>query len=376
MITIFFEEAINKIDDLLVNQELQNGHNGPYKDEETDVRKISHLLVLYANALKSGLDIEARLKIEELKEALINSEYYKGKAYFKSRNKPGKDEVNGVIGIAWVMEGLCAAYEVLKEEKILIFLENIVESLNFNKERGLWERPTHLVTDKSGIDETFNHQLWLAYAIIYYFKVANKEVSDDVKEFFIKLDVNLRIHKEGLIVHSLKNRIGLKNKLKDLLKSIKVYVKSRIKGTTTKYKENGYHLFNMFAFSRIESLGYGYLFKDSRKIRKALIYSSGDHLYNELSSNLEETDYYSIALSSCLNYNRYGFPYNVSGFEFLYVNKIFNLKKDVLANKYFKKQKEVYGYKDEKNKFVEKMKTEDEINLLLRVYELSFCLVD
>ena len=374
----FLRESFTKIDLLVQSNEFENGHNGPYRDEETDVRKLAHLLVLYSNIIKSNLlpernDLIPRLKL--ILDQLLNNENYKSGAYFRCRLKPGKDEVNGVIGVAWVIEGLCAAYEVLEDQNILIFLEEIINAIKFNQQRNLWERPTYINTNKSGIDETFNHQLWIAYALIYYSKVTNKEILLDVKSFFSNLDKHLTIHQDGLIKHALENKYGNKNRLKSYLKKWKISLESKLKGKTTRYKENGYHLFNMFAFARIYYLGFDSLFVNSINFQKALNYVSSKKLLKELSSNKENTDYYPISTPSLLKYNRYGFPYNVAGFEFIYVDKVFKLKLEHLSGQYLSNQIQVCGYNIEFNKFKENMQSEDELNLLLRSYELSYYLI-
>lgn len=372
---LFLIEVFKKIDYSVQKNKLDNGVNGPYKDNETNVRKYAHLLVLYSNVIKSNLfsnseDLKPRLNL--ILKKLLNNPNYKSGAYFKSRTNTKKDEVNGVIGVAWVIEGLCASYEILKDEKILSFLNVVVSSIKFDNNRMLWERPTHNINNKSGIDETFNHQLWLAYSFIYYSKVSNKNISNDVRNFFKNLENHLNIHKEGLIKHALENRLGLKNIFKTIIKKFIIFFRSVANNTTTKYKENGYHLFNMFAFARIKFLGHEDLFINSKKFKMSLSYSSSEKLFKELSSNKEETDFYKISTSSTLNYNRYGFPYNVSGFEFLYLNKIFKLNLEKISLNYIDCQLKTYGYNYNSKKFEKKMNTEDEINLLLRVYELSF----
>lgn len=375
MVEKFLKKSFEKVINLLDNNQLKNGHNGPYRDKETNVREISHLLVFYSNIIKSNIytdNSKIKGQLIKLKDALINNENYRGEAYFKFRIKPGKDEVNGVIGVAWVLEGLCASYEVLKDKEILVFLEKIISSIKFNSKRSLWERPTLIFSDESGVDETYNHQLWLAYGLVYYAKISSSEILPEVKLFFEKTDSHLNIHKNGLIVHALRNKNGFKNKLKTFLKQMKIFVSTMKNSTSTKYKEEGYHMFSMYAFARISYLGFESLFNTSIKFQKSLKYLTKEELYIGLSSNAESSDYYSITPPSGLIYNRYGFPYNVSGFEFLYVNEIFNLKKEVLSKKYLKSQLDVYGFDVKTEKFDNNVKTEDITNLFLRVYELSF----
>ena len=52
---LFLIEAFKKIDYSVQKNKLEDGVNGPYKDNETDIRKYAHLLVLYSKVIKSNL---------------------------------------------------------------------------------------------------------------------------------------------------------------------------------------------------------------------------------------------------------------------------------------------------------------------------------
>ncbi len=353
-----------------------SGHNGPYKDVETGVRAQAHLIVLLSNLDKSKQSTESKALVGKLVSDLLSSPHRLDTIVFNQRTKPGKDEVNGVIGIAWIMEAMCCAYEVYKNEKAKAFLETAEDGLRFNTKRGLWYRPV-LKDNKyyNTIDETFNHQLWLAYALVYKSAVLKQEVSANVATFFKKLNGLMKVQSSGMVKHALENTSTPQLQLRHILKSAKDGLNALLKGKSFKYKEYGYHLFNMFAFARMVDLGYGSLFNTTPAYVKAKKFCLSKTLYQELITNRDGADFYMRGNDSGMPYNRYGLPYNVAGLEFLYVNKAIGLGADEsLQQKYFDAQLSCYGMKANENTRTENYITEDLPNLMLRSYELSFIL--
>jgi hypothetical protein len=353
-----------------------SGHNGPYKDVETGVRAQAHLIVLLSNLDKSKQSTESLALVGKLVSDLLNSPHRLDTIVFNQRTKPGKDEVNGVIGIAWIMEAMCCAYEVYKNQEAKAFLEKAEDGLRFNTKRGLWYRPV-LKDSKyyNTIDETFNHQLWLAYALVYKSAVLKQEVSANVATFFKKLNGLMKVHGSGMVKHAIVNASTPQLQARHILKSAKDGFNALLKGKSFKYKEYGYHLFNMFAFARMVDLGYGSLFSTTPAYVQAKKFCLSQTLYQELITNKDNTDFYMQGKDSGLEYNRYGLPYNVAGFEFLYVNHALELGADKqLQQKYFDAQLNCYGLIEYMKKGTGNYTTEDLPNLMLRSYELSFIL--
>lgn len=343
-------------------KDLLNGKNGPYDDAETWLRGAAHSISLLANYYKGVKKCEnVIVAIEELANCILKSAYYKGNAYFVCRNSRLKDETNGVIGVAWILEGLANGYSVSKSKTIARFIIEIIQSLDFDEELKLWHRPYLKGQRKASVDMTFNHQLWLAYSVAFCNKVLGQKLDNNAIEFFNNIDKNLKIKKNGRIQHAI-----IKNDTRGYLKKIKTFTKCFIQKKSTKYKEDGYHLFNMFAFARLKSLGYSQHFTNAGWYKKTLRYTNSEELFRSLTTNDEESDYYSLKNNSGLVFNRYGIPYNVSGFEYLYVHNVFGLDNKDLAEKYLSNQMKCYN-DDGNSKF-----TEDEVNLYYRLYEYSY----
>lgn len=353
-----------------------SGHNGPYKDKETGVRAQAHLIVLLSNLDRANNNKEHEPLVSKLISELLNSHHRLDTIVFNQRTKPGKDEVNGVIGLAWIMEAMCCAFEVYENEFAKHFLETAEDGLRFNTKRSLWYRPV-LRDNKyyNTIDETFNHQLWLAYALVYKSTVLKQPLSANVQSFFKNLNGLMKVQSSGMVKHALVNTSTPQLKLRQFLKTTKDSLIALVNGKTFKYKEYGYHLFNMFAFARMAELGQGALFANTPAFIKAKKFCADPKLFKELTTNRDGTDFYMRGNNSGLPYNRYGLPYNVAGFEFLYANKALDLGVHASIQKqYFDAQMSCYGITTNGEGETEKYITEDLPNLMLRSYELSYML--
>jgi hypothetical protein len=353
------------------------GQNGPYKDQETGIRGQAHLIVLLSN-----LDKACKCRIHEsivikLVNDILTSPYRNDKVVFIQRNKPGKDQVNGVIGIAWIIEAMSCAVEVYGLEAAREFLSIVEDGLKFDFNRALWYRPD-VVSSKhyNTIDETFNHQLWLAYSLIYKSKVLDYPLSSSLSVFFERLNLNMVVGVNGLLKHHVGVNSNMFNIVKHKFKNFKKNFIATATCRSLKYKEYGYHLFNLYAFSRIENLGFGGLFSQNLNFKKILFYCSSNELLRNLMKNQDSGDFYMKDNNSGLIYNRYGYPYNVSGFEFLYVNRVFDIIQNPMTElEYWKAQLRCYDFDENGNTLKLGKVTEDEINLLLRSYELSYVLL-
>lgn len=300
------------------------GINGPYDDPETEVRNLSHLLVIasieyskygmrnYYNAIVNIAD-----RILAMKDST---------GIYIMRMKGEKDRCNGVIGHAWLIEGLLYAYKVTNEEKYLKECKNIINKHDFNYDIGLWGRPLEKANDDS-IDYTFNHQLWYAATLLeanQYLK--DEKLTEEFKCFCLKLSNNFKVGLNGRIVHGIFNRLNKKQKYREVLKYYIFCLYEIIGRRSFKYKEEGYHMFNIMAFARIFVIDeYAPIFK-CNKVRKALSYCNSSSLYEGLlSSKLQEdlSGHGKITKKEESEINIYGFPYNVPGFEIKYVAQAF-----------------------------------------------------
>ena len=86
------------------------GVNGPYNDKETPVRNTAHWLVLLCKVLKNRKDNALEAAAHKAVDYLLSSNARPMQAAFFCRTNRKKDSTNGLIGQAWAMEGLIAAF--------------------------------------------------------------------------------------------------------------------------------------------------------------------------------------------------------------------------------------------------------------------------
>lgn len=335
-----------------------SGHNGPYRDKETPIRYKAHMICFLCN---TDPQIQYKEQVRMLVNHILSSNYHLQNGFFINRYKEGKDQVNGVIGIAWVIEAFSLATLKYNFNETKDYLQQVEEKIPFIPGRAIWKGP---VNDSIGwkVDNNFNHQLWLAYSLVLKSKALNTDISSNVRLFFYRMDYNLIIRKPGLIVHSIRNQ----SKVKGILKSARDRIKGLLLGKNKYYKENGYHLFNLFAFARIKQEGFSYLFESNPLFQKALNYCNNELLHNSLNNNHEKTDFYQLSPPSKLKYNRYGM-YNVAGLEYLVIKKVFNLNDCNGGNNLIKNQMACYDFN-----ILENSISEDIVNFILRTYEITY----
>lgn len=342
------------------------GHNGPYHDPETPVRNTAHWAIVFCSAFAITGDEHYKKAAKKCYEWLIGEEnkYYQGFTY-KQREKIGKDQENGVIGPAWTIESLVFGYRYFNDKRLLNRAEEIHNSLKFDVEKGLWKRCSF--DGKEGpIDMTFNHQLWYAYAVAYLSKT-NGVPDTSVQIFLSNIHNNLKLYRDGCIRHSTYPWWGGKTWLKGQLKSYYHLYLVPLRGKSIRYKEEGYHIFNVFAFARLKDFGIEHDFFSSNSFNRILKFSYSKRLQSSLDLNQDNIDFHfpgnNTSVSKC---NRYGYPYNVPGYESLYIARVFNLDEQSNANWAIERQLEIIGTNwDEYN-------TEDVQTLTARVYELCF----
>jgi len=294
------------------------GHNGPYRHKETPLRNTAHWLIVICYLI--DLDKTSKRNTALLTEAAnkavgyLLSEIARPHGYsFFCREHQGKDSCNGLIGQAWVIEGLLEAYRVLgivnaRKVALEVFLLH-----PFNFDKGLWTR-VEIDGNLLGFDYTFNHQLWFA-AIAS--ELDNKDASERVKIFFDKVARNIEIYNDGIIFHAANVErfqfLDFRNPIRliKLLKSKLIEKKIR---NNLYIKSVGYHSFNLYAFAILK---YTQILKDddfwnSDSFRK---------MYNVTTNSLYIEN---------LDNNKYAWTYNPPGIELAYFGKVFSLGEEYI----------------------------------------------
>lgn len=317
------------IDDYLKTGHVATGINGPYDDPETEVRYMAHLIIITAvECLKFGHS-EYKDVVEQLGRQVLGMCDEDGT--YKMRQKAGKDQCNGVIGHAWLVEGLLYAYKVTGDDKYLDESERICMMHQFNKHIGLWGRPL-MGNDDRAIDFTFNHELWYAATLAELLSVRKNELLEEQLRIFLdKIPHILTTNREGRVAHTIYKRNSIKESIKYKIVRLRDILYERIGKPNLKYKEVGYHIFNMMAFARLWRVCRECEFLLPH-IAKSLDYVNMDGYANDLlSSNvaMDCTTHGKTLTDEEQSINIYGYPYNVPGFELPYIAEVFKREIDI-----------------------------------------------
>jgi len=204
--------------------------NGPYKDKETPLRTLSHLLKINSYLFKETGDVEYKVRASQL--LLLAKDLTSDFTELIFREKKGKDSSNGLIGPAWLLEGLLHAGKNFQDPVYEDAAIKVYALFEFDKKNKVWLFPDK---NKMVIDPTFNHQLWFATQAM---KLGCKNAELFLTHFIPKI----KIH-NGVIFHLTPLSIGFNvESLRQYLRYLKYRNKLIIKSTA-------YNAFNLLALS-------------------------------------------------------------------------------------------------------------------------------
>lgn len=264
------------------------GHNGPYRDPETPVRNTSHYLISFIRAWELTLDERFKAAANKCLGWLLGEGSYRRDYTFHCRTKQGKDQCNGLMGQAWVIEALLFASEKLGSKQARDLAREIFLCHPFDESTGLWSRiePDGRVL---GVDVTFNHQLWFAASAAPLASDID-EVQSCLELFFEKSRSFWKLASNGRIIHPL---ILPENRLKEYIKR-NVKLKYR---RTMVVKEVGYHAFNLLALAMIRESGFVLPDHVLAKVERAVQYL------------------FTLEFTQLIEITPFGFDYNPPGWE-------------------------------------------------------------
>lgn len=151
------------------------------------------------------------------------------------------------------------------------------------------------------------------------------------------------------------------------MKALKTRV---LTGRDIRYKENGYHMFNLYAFALIKGSGANLTLFESKKFKKCLQYCFSEELMDWLENTPFEKDVHKMPNVKHTESNIYGYPYNAPGFELPFIYKVFKHQLpdyEELTDKVMRKQ---LARTFNQHSLLEPTLTEDPDTMQARVYEL------
>lgn len=327
---------------------IPGGNNGPYFDLETPLRNTAHWISLHSILFNVSEDKKFYERALRLRNFLVKQNLYAKKYGYVFRQKPGKDSSNGIIGPAWLAEGLGKAGLYLKDEVSLSLAKRIVSSFPFSKKDKAWNKvdPENGI---SNVDYTYNHESWFA-AI----KAEIVGPSNDVNEFLDHSNqFSFRVHPSGLISHLLYS-----NSLRGLKARTYFSLNQYRKPEFFKHREIGYQLFVLFSLARLKAIYPSHPLFVSQALKRAIKF-------------IDNTDFF-----DALTHNKYAYSYNSPACEFALVGltwssefKNINVEEKVFEIlKYARSEYSPWAPADRI------LKLPDSLTLFSRIYELAITL--
>jgi len=350
---------------------IKAGVNGPYYDVETDVRNMAHWCVAFSTAFQNTQYDLYKDATKILADAILASPSYNNNGVYKCREKKTSDEVNGVIGPAWIIEGLIHASWITGDERYYERALTIFKVIPFNNTLGIWKR---LNTENKvlSVDTTFNHQLWLAAAGAMIISYRNDdEIKNQLTRFISRLDKNMTVRKNGRIAHfTLNDQNGFIGYFGQIYRDITNDIKEALNKPSLAYKEAGYHTFNLYGFAILKDYYPDEIsFFNTSKFRKTIEYTKTPEYMNALCAPDRALDETHVKSKLNVDFNIFAFSYNSPAFELPRIYKTFGNSDAIeadICSKLAQKQIEL-TYDEESQTFSKN--TDDPVTLTTRIYE-------
>lgn len=309
------------LSDYMVKKVLESGNafegkNGPYNNKDTALRNSTHWYQIFAFLYHETKEEIYKECSDRLLLFITNAENYGSNMAPKCRTDANIDDINGLIGPAWTIEGLIYAYRNTREFKLLDIAYDIFLSQEFDTKDNLW-RIIDTQGKNWGYDLTFNHQLWFAavgyeLASITCEDPRRAKVENQCNMFGNNITKHLRYYPNGLFCHIAYMGYSGKYKLKYYIKKYLRYV-SGVLCLKNKYSEmynleKGYLCFDLYGFAILKQYNPNLqVFSDSI-FRKAV----------ELGTNED----FLMKMANEIPFNKYAFAYNSPAFEYPFVAKM------------------------------------------------------
>lgn len=232
------------------------GHNGPYHQQETCIRNTSHWLVTFSAMYQWTKQQEYAEVISRFAKTVCDAveESENGAICCIPHNRTS---TNGLIGLAWAIEGLVAAYAVVKEPRYLDAAKRMFFSQTYNYSLHTWE-VINTVGEPLGVDIAFNHSVWFCMAAAKLLvEDTNAQIESQLQDYLQHIDEQFVIYHTGLISHYV---IKTGNHFSDLKRRFRKRI-CAITGKGIPWKnwnmveyERAYHLYSLYALAIIYRL--------------------------------------------------------------------------------------------------------------------------
>ncbi|MCQ2548468.1 MAG: hypothetical protein MJ134_00365 [Lachnospiraceae bacterium] len=351
---VILDMANNKIQYIKSNGCVAPGHNGPYNDTERPLRNSAHWICTYSYLYRKTANELYKEMVQILADYLLKSDNYSENGTVIYRDNKLSDYTNGIIGPAWIIEGLIEAAKILHDDKYYIKAKALFKLEVFDEKLKLW-KIVDVDNKIVSIDYVYNHQLWFAAAgsLICDYRY-DADIDNDINLFLDNYKKNLIVQPSGLLYHQVNYDYSKGGYLKKYIKGVLCDFSVGKQLASQNELQRGYQLFDLYGLAVLyERYSAKEIFRDKR-IKKAVKYAVNKRNIKRLISK---------------GINKYGFPYNSPGYEYGYV--AYTLLKEV------SQETEAYLYETILQYFYDPDKkgmyrnTADPETLSARIYELT-----
>ena len=334
------------------------GSNGPYFTKETMIRTTAHWIITFSIMYKITKDIQYKKVVLRFAQSLVNEVDKSKNGAVICISKIDEDgafsQTNGLIGLAWLIEALVEAYEILCKDTLLNAAEKVYFSQKYDKKLHTWKMITPSGMNL-GVDKPFNHGLWFCMSAA---KLVNHRqnnlINQQIDDYMKHLDSQFMVYKNGLISH-----YGLRTG--DLKQDVKTRVRKCICEFTGKglpYKkfniieyERAYHLFSLYAFAWL------YLFYPEASFFKC--------------KKFARLKAYGLDIENFVSFpemNKYAYGYNSPAYELPLAEYVFGTGKDEQYAERLLALHQQYNITLDGNSYTENVP--DAVTLDARIYEI------
>lgn len=351
----FYSDLIQEYKNLYKEADwAEAGNNGPYHQKETSLRNTAHWIITFAYMYRKTGEKDYQEIVSRFAKSIVCDIESSPNGVVRCFCEGEKSSVNGLIGFAWIIEGLVAAYNTLHEEAILKAAERLYLSQPYNKRVHTWE-VVDVDGKNLGTDVAFNHSLWYCLAAAKLQQVkTNKAIELQIQDYLEHVDKHFLIYKNGLISHfdvwGGQWQFNLKMRIKKWICAVTKTGLPWRNWNSVEY-ERAYHLFSMYAFALLYHLYPDIEFFQSRKFLKIKAYG------------LDKSNFITFP-----QMNTYAYGYNSPAYELPLVEYIFGNgmaeEREAECFQYHMK----YNWDDRSGKYT--LNVPDQETLNARIYEI------
>jgi hypothetical protein len=291
-------------------QQVEGGHNGPWRNPATPVRNSAHWLITTAWAYEQTGNDSYLHRVVQLAEYLISREARPAGYAFMCFTSHPSSRANGLIGQAWVIEALIRATETTGDSRYLQTAREVWLQHAFEEGSGLWHglEPDGVVQP---VHPTLNQQVWFAAMGTRLVTPAHPEIQHRIKRFMQQVEQHIKLYPSGLLgMHTATADKG-RSRWQEARLRLRWWLRRWLRPVCSHpYFDDrtcsvGYHAFTLYGFGLLRESMPDHPFWQSTKLQKALQWSC------------------STAYKRALRRNPFAMGYNPVGFEMPYVLTVF-----------------------------------------------------